>query len=106
MTKETEEQWELSDINSDNDKLSNTDNKSKEHDSDDFNIYIPRAKMKMRTKMMMKPIGKKVDLKGAEKWYQLSERILRMKKKRWEPLEKECKKKKSSTLQSLESIEP
>ncbi len=30
---------ELSDINSDDDKLLNTNSKAKEHDSDEFNIY-------------------------------------------------------------------
>jgi hypothetical protein len=39
MTKEEDEQWEPSNINSDKDKLSNTNDKSKEHDSDEFNIF-------------------------------------------------------------------
>ncbi len=32
LTKEEEEQWESSNINSDNDELSNTNNESEEHD--------------------------------------------------------------------------
>ncbi len=99
MTKEEEEQWEPSNINSDKDKLSNTNDKSKEHDSDEFNIYTT-SKGKDEDKDDSEEflhIGEKVDMEGAEKWYWLGERILGMKKKRSEPLEKEnCKKKKSS----------
>jgi hypothetical protein len=51
LTKEDEEQWEPSDINSDNDKLSNTEKESKEHDLDEFNITTTS---KGRTKMMVK----------------------------------------------------
>ncbi len=39
LTREEDEQWEPSNTYSDNDKLSNTNNESKEHDSDEFNIY-------------------------------------------------------------------
>jgi hypothetical protein len=39
LTKEKEEQWEPSNVNSDNNKPSNTDNKSEVHDLDEFNIY-------------------------------------------------------------------
>ncbi len=39
LTKEKEEQLEPSNINSDDDKLSNTDDKSKKHHSEKFNIY-------------------------------------------------------------------
>ncbi len=39
QTKEEEEQWEPSNLNSDDEELSNTDNESKEHDSDKINIY-------------------------------------------------------------------
>jgi hypothetical protein len=99
LTKEEEEQWEPSDINSDNNKLSNTNDKSKEHDSDEYNIYTT-SKGKDEDKDDDEEylhIDEKVDMEGAEKWYRLGERILGMKKKRREPLEKEhCKKKKSS----------
>jgi hypothetical protein len=99
LTQEEEEQWKPSNINSDNDELSNTNNKSKEHDSDEFNIYTT-SKGKDEDKDDGEEylhIGEKVDMKGAEKWYRLGERTLGMKKKRREPLEKEhCKKKKSS----------
>jgi hypothetical protein len=39
LTKQEEEQWEPSDINGDGNKLSNADDESKEHDSDEFYIY-------------------------------------------------------------------
>ncbi len=39
LTKEEEEQCKPSDINSDDYKLSNTNDKYDEHDSDEFNIY-------------------------------------------------------------------
>jgi hypothetical protein len=99
LTKEEEEQWEPSDINSDSNKLSNTDDKSEEHDSDEFNIYTT-SKGKDKDKDdggEYLHIGEKVDMEGAEKWYWLGERILGMMIKRREPLEKEhCKKKKAS----------
>ncbi len=41
-------------------------------------------------------LGEKVDMEGAEKWCWLGERILGMKKKRREPLEKEYYKKEKS----------
>ncbi len=72
MTKEEEEQWEPSDINSDNDKLSNTNDKSKEHDSDEFNIYTT-SKGKDEDEDVGEEYshtGKKFDIEaGAEKWY-------------------------------------
>jgi hypothetical protein len=39
LTKEEEEQWEPSNINSDGKELSNTNHQFKEHDSDEFNMY-------------------------------------------------------------------
>jgi hypothetical protein len=97
--KEEKEQREPSDINSDNDELSNTGNESEEHDSDEFNIYT-MSKSKDEDEDDGEEylhIGEKVDIEGAEKWYQLGERILGMKKKRMELLETEhCKRKKSS----------
>ncbi len=97
LTEEEEEQWEPSNINSDNDELSNTNNESKEHDSDEINIYTTREgedEDKDDGEEYLH-IGEKVDMEGAEKWYRLGERILRMKKERRELLEKEhCKKKK------------
>jgi hypothetical protein len=96
LTKEEEGQWEPSNINSDNDKLSNTNDKSKEHDSDEFNIYT-MSKGKDEDKDDGEEylhIGEQVDIEGAEKWYRLSKRILGMKKKRMELLEKEHYKKK------------
>ncbi len=99
LTKEEEEQWEPSDINSDDNKLSNTDNQSEEHDSDEINIYTT-SKGKDEDEDDGEEylhIGDKVDMEGAEKRYWLGERILGMKKKRRELLEKDhCKKKKSS----------
>ncbi len=99
LTKEEEEQWEPSDINTDNNALSNTNNESKEYDSDKINIYTT-SKGKDEDKDDSEEylhISEKVDIEGAEKWYRLGERIPGMKKKRREPLEKEyCKKKKSS----------
>ncbi len=63
--------------------------------------YIPPAKAKIRMKMTVNEeyfhIGEKVDMEGAEKWYRLGARILGMKKKRREPLEKEHYKKKKSS---------
>ncbi len=91
LTKEEEEQREPSDINSDDNELSNTDNESKEHDSDEFNIYTT-SKGEDEDEDDGEEylhIGEKVDMDGAEKWYQLGERFLGMKKKRREPLEKE-----------------
>jgi hypothetical protein len=99
LTKEEEEQWEPYNTNSDNDELSNTDGESEEHDSDEFNMYTT-SKGEDEDEDDGEEylhIGEKVGMKVAEKWYQLGERILGMKKKRREPLEKEyCKKKKSS----------
>jgi hypothetical protein len=99
FTKEEEEQWEPSDINSDKDELSNTNDKSEEHDSDEFNIYT-MSKGEDEDEDDGEEylhIGEKDVMEGAEKWYWLGERILGMKKERREPLEKEhCKKKKSS----------
>jgi hypothetical protein len=99
LTKEEEEQWEPSDINSDNDELSNTNNESREHDSDEFNIYTSsngKDEDKDDGEEYLH-IGEKVDMEGAEKWYWLGERIQGMKKKRREPLEREhCKKNKPS----------
>ncbi len=98
MTKEEKEQWEPSNINSDDDKLSNTDDKSEKHDSDEFNIYTT-SKGKDEDKYDGEEylhIGEKIDIEGAEIWYRLGEKILGMKKRR-EPLENvHCKKKKLS----------
>ncbi len=73
--------------------------KAKEHDLDEFYIYTT-SKGKDEDEDDCEEylnIGEKVNMEGAEKWYRLGERILGMKKKRREPLEKEhCKKKKSS----------
>ncbi len=90
MTKEEKEQWEQSNINSYNDKLSNTDNKSKEHDSDKINIYTTsegKDEDKGDSEEYLH-IGEKIDMEGDEKWYRLGERILGMKKKKRELLEK------------------
>jgi hypothetical protein len=70
LTKEEEEQWEPSNINSDNDKLSKTDDKSKEHDSDEFNMYTTREgkdENKDDGEEYLH-IGEKVDMEGVEKW--------------------------------------
>ncbi len=83
LTKEEEEQWERSNINSDDGKLSNTDDKFEEHDSDEINIYTT-SKGKDEDEDDGEEylhIGEKVDMEGAEKWYQFGERILGMKKK-------------------------
>jgi hypothetical protein len=80
-TKEEEEQWEPSDINSDEDKLSNTNNKSKEHDSNEFNIHTTsKGEDEDNDDEEYLHIGEKVDMERAEKWYRLGERILGMKK--------------------------
>ncbi len=99
MTKEEEEQWELSNINCGNDKLSNTDNESNEHNSDKINIYTTSEGKDEGGDDGEEylHIGEKVDMVEAENCYQLGERILGMKKKKRELLENEhCKKKKSS----------
>jgi hypothetical protein len=91
-----EEQLEPSNINSDGDKLLNTNNKSEEHESDEFNIYTTSEGEDEDEDggEEYSHIGDKVDMEGAEKWYWLGERVLGMKNKRREPLEKEhCKKK-------------
>jgi hypothetical protein len=99
LTKEEEEQLELSYINSDDDKLPNTNDKSKEHGSDEFNIYTT-SKGEDEDEDDGEEylhISEKVDMEGAEKLYWLGERILGMKMERRELLEKEhCKMKKSS----------
>ncbi len=97
MTKEEEEQWEPSDVNSDDNELSNTNHKSKEHDLDEFNIYTT-SKGEDEDKDDVEEyfhIGEKVDVEGAEKWYRLGERILGMKKKRREPLKKSIAKRRN-----------
>jgi hypothetical protein len=69
LTKEEKEQWELSDINSDDNELSNTNNESKEHDSDEFNMNTT-SEGKDEDKYDGEEylhIGEKVDMKGAEK---------------------------------------
>ncbi len=99
LTKEEEEQWEPSNINNDNNKPSNTNNKTKQHDSNEFNIYTT-SKGEDEDEDDGEEylhISEKVDMKRVEKWYRLGERILGMKKKRREPSEKEhCKLKISS----------
>jgi hypothetical protein len=62
----------------------NTNNKSEEHDSDEFNIYT-MSEGKDEDKDDGEEylhIGEKVDMEGAEKWYQLCERIQGIKKKK------------------------
>jgi hypothetical protein len=70
LTKEEEKQWEPSDIYGDNNsKQSNTNNESKENDSDGINIYT-MSKGKDDDKDDAEEylhIGEKVDLEGAEK---------------------------------------
>ncbi len=99
LTKEEEEQLKPSYVNSDDDKLSNTNNKSEEHNLDKINIFTT-SKGKDEDKDDGEEylhIGEKVDMEGAEKWYWLGERILGIEKKRRELLEKEhCQKNKSS----------
>jgi hypothetical protein len=71
LIKEEEEQWESSNINSDNDELSNIDNESEEHGSDEFNIYTA-SKGKDEDKDDGEEylhIDEKVNMEGAEKWY-------------------------------------
>ncbi len=68
-----------------------TDDKSKEHDSDEFIIYST-SKGKDEDEDDGEEylhIGEKVVMQGAEKWYWLGEKILGMKKKRREQLVKE-----------------
>ncbi len=67
LTKEEEEQLEPSNINSDDNKLSNTNDKSEEHDSDEFNLHTT-SKGKDEDKddhKEYKHIGEKVDREGA-----------------------------------------
>ncbi len=68
LTKEEEEQLEPSDINSDYDELSNSDDESEEHDSDKITIYTT-SKGEDEDEDDGEEylhIGKKVDMKAAE----------------------------------------
>ncbi len=68
MTKEEEEQWEPSNKIVDNDELSNTYNKSKEHDLEKINIYTT-TKGKDEDKDYGEKylhLGKKFDMKRVE----------------------------------------
>jgi hypothetical protein len=106
LTKEEEEQWEPSDINSDYNKVSNTNNESKEHDSDEFNIYTT-SKGKDENKDDGKEnlhIGEKVDMEGAEKLYRLGERILGMKKKVGSHWKKNIAKRRNHPKKSIEPV--
>jgi hypothetical protein len=90
LTKEKEEQWELSDEIVDNDELSNTDHKSKEHDLDKINIYTMSKGKDEDNNYGEKYIhlGKKFNMKGVEESLPLDVRIWMRRSVQEEPLQK------------------
>jgi hypothetical protein len=77
FTKEEEEQWEPSNKIVDNDEQSNTNNKSKEHDLGEINIYTTSESKDEDKDYSDKylHLGKKVDMKGMEESLLLGVRI-------------------------------
>ena len=90
MTQEEEEQWKPSNINSDNDELSNTNNKSKEHYLDKINIYTMSKGKDEDNNYGEKYIhlGKKFNMKGVEESLPLDVRIWMRRSVQEEPLQK------------------
>jgi hypothetical protein len=83
LTKEEEEQWELSNTIVDSDERSNTDDKSEEHDLDKINTYMT-SKGKDEDKDNGEKylhLGKKVDMKGVEESLPLGVKIRMMREK-------------------------
>jgi hypothetical protein len=90
LTKEEEEQWEPSNKIVDNDELSNTDHKSKEHDLDEINIYTT-SKGKDEDKDYGEKyihLGKKFNMKGVEEFLPLDVRIWMRRIAQGEPSQK------------------
>jgi hypothetical protein len=90
LTKEEEEQREPSNKIVDNNEISNTDNKSEEHDLDEINIYTTsKGKDEDRDfgEKYLHP-GEKVDMKGVEESLPLGVRIRMRRSAQGEPLQK------------------